>query len=75
MINGCFDQSLDINAFKQHLRDFLINVKEYAAGDRNDDLYDEENKLQQEQVSDELRAYQKSVPGLLKPSEIEETEF
>jgi exportin-1 len=74
-INGCFDQSLDINAFKQHLRDFLINVKEYAAGDRNDDLYDEENKLQQEQVSDELRAYQKSVPGLLKPSEIEETEF
>eukprot|EP00605_Chrysophyceae_sp_TOSAG23-4_P001486 GSChrysophyteH1.ASY1.ANO1.1623.1 assembled CDS len=71
-VTGCFDDSFDINAFKQHLRDFLINVKEYAAGDRNDDLYNEERELQQEKVSDELKAYQKSVPGLLKPSELEE---
>lgn len=71
-VTGCFDPKLDINAFKQHLRDFLINVKEYAAGDRNDDLFDEEKQLQQEKVSDELLAYQKSIPGLLKPSEIED---
>jgi exportin-1 len=71
-VNGCFDVSLDIAAFKQHMRDFLINVKEYSAGDHNDELFDEEKQLQQEMVSEELRAYQKSIPGLLKPSELDE---
>jgi len=71
-VNGCFDVSLDHTAFKQHMRDFLINVKEYSAGDHNDELFDEEKQLQQEMVSEELRAYQKSIPGLLKPSELDE---
>lgn len=73
-VSGCFDPSLDIFAFKQHMRDFLINVKEYAAGDRNEELYDEEKKLAQDKVSDELLAYQKSIPGLLKPSEIDDND-
>jgi len=71
-VNGCFDVSIDILAFKQHMRDFLINVKEYSAGDHNDELFDEEKQLQQEMVSEELRAYQKSIPGMLKPSELDE---
>eukprot|EP01040_Poterioochromonas_malhamensis_P010376 gene10376-11292_t len=29
-VNGLFDVSMDLTAFKQHLRDFLVNVKEFA---------------------------------------------
>ena len=70
-ITGCFNPSYDFNLFKQHLRDFLINVKEYSSGSNNDDLYDEEKKIHEEQVSEELRQYQMSVPGLQKPSELD----
>jgi hypothetical protein len=40
---GLFDTSLDLNDFKQHLRDFLITVKEFASED-NTDLYAEETE-------------------------------
>ena len=72
-VTGCFDVSMDIMKFKQHMRDFLVNVKEFSngEGDKNEELFNEEKQLQQELISEELRAYQKSVPGLLKPSELE----
>ena len=71
-INGCFDVNADLFAFKQHLRDFLINVKQFEQENDNADLFDEEKQLQQEQETEELRQYQKSVPGLLKPSELDD---
>ena len=75
-VSGCFDVNVDLSGFKQHLRDFLINVKEYSqGGDQNEELYDEEKQLHIEQQSEELRAYQKSIPGLLRPSEINEEEL
>ena len=71
-VNGCFDVNMDLFAFKQHLRDFLINVKQFEQDVDNSELFTEEKQLQQEQETEELRLYQKSVPGLLKPSELDE---
>lgn len=58
-------------AFKQHLRDFLVSIKEYSStGADNRDLYLEENEaaLAQRAASDLAR--RQAVPGLLKPSEL-----
>ena len=71
-VNGCFDVNMDLFAFKQHLRDFLINVKQFEQDVDNSELFNEEKQLQQEQETEELRLYQKSVPGLLKPSELDD---
>ena len=67
-IVGLFDISLEINAFKQHLRDFLIQVKEFAAED-NADLFAEETAERLAMSQSELQSYQASVPGLSKPAE------
>lgn len=69
-VHGLFNVALDINAFKQHLRDFLIAVKEFA-GEDNSDLFLEE--LEAERAA-RLRAeeeYQASVPGLRRPQDVD----
>lgn len=66
---GLFDISLDLNDFKQHLRDFLITVKEFANED-NSELYSEETEAGLELTRQEQWQYRASVPGLLKPSEL-----
>mmetsp|Transcript_6605 Transcript_6605/g.11084 ORF Transcript_6605/g.11084 Transcript_6605/m.11084 type:complete len:1124 (+) Transcript_6605:163-3534(+) len=68
---GLFDLNMDQNQFKQHLRDFLITIKEFASED-NSELYNEEAEARQENMRQEQWQYMASVPGLLKPSEIEE---
>lgn len=67
---GLFDVTKDINMFKQHLRDFLIAVKEFASED-NSDLYLEEVEARQEETKQQQRLYRQSVPGLLNPEEVE----
>ncbi len=71
-VNGCFDVNVDLLAFKQHLRDFLINVKQFEQDVDNSELFSEEKQLQQERETEELQQYRKSVPGMLKPSELED---
>ena len=66
---GLFDITLDLNDFKQHLRDFLITVKEFASED-NSELYTEETEAGLELTRQEQWQYRASVPGLLKPSEL-----
>ncbi|KAA8495821.1 Protein EXPORTIN 1A [Porphyridium purpureum] len=54
-------------AFKGHLRDFLVQTKEFSAGD-NTDLYDEERQLQQiEQQKQEAERLART-PGLVAPN-------
>ncbi|KAK0340502.1 hypothetical protein LTR94_030251, partial [Friedmanniomyces endolithicus] len=60
---------ISLGSFKQRLRDFLVNVKEFASEDNND-LYLEENEARLELQRQEQYQYMASVPGLLKPSEI-----
>ncbi len=57
----------DQNAFKLHVRDFLIQLKEFA-GD-NADLFLDEREAEAEEKRREEFESRKAVPGLLKPSE------
>lgn len=59
---GLFDHSDDAASFKNHLRDFLVQTKEF--GDDNADLYLEEQEKEQKEVE----AMRKAIPGLMKPS-------
>jgi exportin-1 len=68
-VMGLFDVSKDLTAFKQHLRDFLIAIKEFSSED-NSDLFAEEAEAQQELLRRETQLYRSSVPGLLKPDEL-----
>ena len=60
MFERCKDQS----AFKQHLRDFLVQVKEF--GDSTD-LFAEERQQELETKAKEVRTRQEQIPGLLNP--------
>lgn len=70
-VTGLFDVSKDIAAFKTHLRDFLVTYNVHENED-NSLYFDEEKLLQQKEREMELRQYQESIPGLLKPSELAE---
>eukprot|EP01038_Epipyxis_sp_PR26KG_P012132 gene12132-16243_t len=69
-IAGLCDVSLDLNAFKQHLRDFLITIKEFESED-NSELFNEENEERLNMTRQEQWLYMSSVPGLLKPADID----
>lgn len=68
---GLFDVTKDLNAFKQLLRDFLVAVKEFQSED-NSELYAEETAASLELTQHELREFRSSVPGLLKPDELDD---
>jgi len=56
----------DSNAFKQVVRDFLIQLKEFESD--NADLFEEEKELAQAvKQEQDMR-----VPGLVKPSQIQD---
>ncbi|EQC30849.1 hypothetical protein SDRG_11331 [Saprolegnia diclina VS20] len=65
---GCFDLGKDLAHFKKHLRDFLVNVKEFA-GEDNADLFLEESLAMTQQQLEMERASRLAVPGLIHPSE------
>jgi exportin-1 len=69
-VEGLFDVSKDLNGFKEHLRDFLISVKEFESED-NSELYLEEAEARLEISRQEQMLYRASVPGLLKPDEVD----
>jgi exportin-1 len=69
-VEGLFDVSKDLNMFKELLRDFLITVKEFESED-NSELYLEEAEARLEISRQEQMLYRASVPGLLKPDEVE----
>ena len=64
VIQRMFEHCKDQPAFKQHLRDFLVQLKEF--GDSTD-LYAEEKQAQDDDKAKNLRARQEAIPGLLNP--------
>lgn len=67
-VTGCFDMSKDLPSFKNHLRDVLVRMKEFA-GEDNTDLYREE-RLEQSQMDErQALAARLAVPGLVNPNE------
>ncbi|KAG6897296.1 Exportin-1 [Termitomyces sp. T32_za158] len=65
------DNHNDINRFKLALRDFLIQLKEFSAGD-NAELYLEEKELESQKKAQEEREAAMRIPGMLKPDQIED---
>ena len=60
----------DINRFKLALRDFLIQLKEFS-GD-NAELFLEEKELEAQRKAQEEREAALRIPGMLKPSQLED---
>jgi len=70
-IEGLFSFNQDISAFKEHLRDFLVQIREFA-GEDNSDLFLEEREGAIKQAQEEKKKIQMSVPGIIGPHEIQE---
>ncbi|XP_047960350.1 protein EXPORTIN 1A-like isoform X2 [Salvia hispanica] len=66
-VNGLFESKGDISSFKDHIRDFLVQSKEFSAQD-NKDLYAEEAAAQREKERQRML----SIPGLIAPNEIQD---
>jgi len=64
LIGAMFANCKDQAAFKQHLRDFLVQLKEF--GDSSE-LYTEEQQAEVATKNQEIRKRQEAVPGLLNP--------
>ncbi|KAL1442968.1 hypothetical protein MTO96_030500 [Rhipicephalus appendiculatus] len=70
-VQGFFNLNQDIQAFKEHLRDFLVQIREYT-GEDDSDLFLEEREAALRQAEEEKRKIRMLVPGILNPHEIPE---
>ncbi|KAL6541435.1 Exportin-1 [Orobanche gracilis] len=66
-VNGLFESRTNDASFKDHIRDFLVQSKEFSAQD-NKDLYAEEAALQREKERQRML----SIPGLIAPNEVQD---
>ncbi|XP_024989566.1 protein EXPORTIN 1A-like isoform X2 [Cynara cardunculus var. scolymus] len=66
-VNGLFESRADLSIFKNHIRDFLVQSKEFSAQD-NKDLYAEEAAAEKERERQRML----SIPGLIAPNEIQD---
>eukprot|EP01137_Pigoraptor_chileana_P009639 Opistho-2@3850 len=65
-VNGMAQLCQDLPSFKKHLRDFLVQIKEFAGQD-NRDLFLEETENDRNREIEEKRKAQLAIPGLLNP--------
>ena len=70
VVTGMFDLRKDHGAFKNHLRDFLVQTKEFSTSD-NAELYAEETSSQRQREKERLDA----IPGMVKPSDIQQDDM
>ena len=70
-VQGLFNLDQDIPAFKEHLRDFLVQIREFT-GEDDSDLFLEERETALKTAHEEKRKIQISVPGMLNPHEVPE---
>jgi exportin-1 len=70
-VEGMFDVKMDLPTFKTHLRDFLIELKEFCAED-NSALFSEEHEAAMREQQQVIMAQRSAIPGILKPSEIDD---
>nr|GMC87751.1 protein EXPORTIN 1A isoform X2 [Ipomoea batatas] len=66
-VSGLFESTNDPSVFKNHIRDFIAQSKEFSAQD-NKDLYAEEAAAQRERDRQRML----SIPGLIAPNEIQD---
>merc|ERR1711988_1593940 len=70
-VTGLFNLDQDIPAFKEHLRDFLVQIREFT-GEDDSDLFLEEREGALKKAQEEKRKIQIAVPGILNPHEMPE---
>ena len=70
-VTALMENHNDINRFKLALRDFLIQLKEFSAGD-NAELFLEEKELEAQEKLQAEREQAMRIPGMLKPSQLED---
>jgi len=70
-VTGLFTLDQDITKFKEHIRDFLVEIKEYA-GEDTSHLFLDQKEAELQQAAEEKRKKQMAVPGILNPHEIKE---
>ena len=68
-VQGLFNLDQDIPAFKEHLRDFLVQIREFT-GEDDSDLFLEERESSLKQAQEDKRKAQMAVPGILGPHEV-----
>mmetsp|Transcript_6441 Transcript_6441/g.15770 ORF Transcript_6441/g.15770 Transcript_6441/m.15770 type:complete len:1079 (-) Transcript_6441:407-3643(-) len=64
LVDGLFDTCRDQVAFKQHLRDFLVQLREFGGGE---ELYLDEREAEQARKAAEVQKRQEAVPGIINP--------
>jgi exportin-1 len=69
VVNGLFSLNNDIPQFKEHLRDFLVMIREFA-GEETTDLFLDERERQLHEAAETKRRQQIAVPGILNPHEL-----
>ncbi|PPQ68927.1 hypothetical protein CVT25_009021 [Psilocybe cyanescens] len=72
-VNALIENHNDINRFKLALRDFLIQLKEFSAGD-NTELFLEEKEMETQQKQEAERQAAMRIPGMLKPSQLDDND-
>lgn len=70
IIKGFFSFNTEIASMRNHLRDFLIQIKEHN-GEDTSDLYLEEREAEIQQAQQRKR----DVPGILKPDEVDDEDM
>ena len=70
-MTGLFNLDQDIPAFKEHLRDFLVQIREFT-GEDDSDLFLEEREQALKTAQEEKRTIAVAVPGMLNPHEMPE---
>lgn len=70
-VQGMFNLEHDLPAFKEHLRDFLVQIREYT-GEDDSDLFLEEREAELRLAQEEKRRVQLSVPGIINPHDLPE---
>ena len=68
---GVCDASKDESSAKAHLRDFLIELKEFS-GEDNAELYMDDLAAAARQAEEEELVRRRAVPGLLRPVDIDD---
>lgn len=70
-VQGMFNFNNDLGAFKEHLRDFLVQIREFT-GEDDSDLFLEQMEQSLKEAQEKKRQTQMAVPGILNPHEIPE---
>jgi len=64
LVDGLFEHCRDQATFKQHLRDFLVQLREFGDGE---ELYLEEKEAEMARKAAEVQKRQEAVPGIINP--------